>query len=455
MHRHTHSKPSQRKRSGQRRRSAAATSRQLSRMRERDSQRRAERSAELAERRRMRLAELTSQRHREERDDLRAAHGSALSAAAGHAQRIKRERKRRENERELVATRQRDEWQRAHGDAPLTSDRLVWLAMSVSAELPNVSDDERAESVAWLLLRIGQRHGWNPPAGKCERGFMRRRMLGHVSDERAAAERRNDSRAWAAMAEPAESADDLAERVSANVWAAFTAPPLLGELRAASIGADYLSDALGIVDADARLALTAALSDRHRQAPELAASLGIAESAARKRLQRGRDALRERWPSAAALVAEVAAVQAEDESGQVQLSAELRAAAGIVDAVKCATYRLTDARLLRSAPVGSGRWHEGMPSCPPNRLAADLSERLPSAPTTSAATVPMSAPSAAAPLGSLADALASADAQRRAERAAMLRQLVAAELRRRAQRVIWRKWLCTLAAHRLGALLVR
>lgn len=476
----------------------------------------AQRSAELAERRRLQLVALTHERHAAERDTLRAAHSDALRAAADSAVQVRRERKRRERERELVAARQRDEWKRAHALAPMTPFALLSLVVNVSETLRATTDDERSETVAWALARIGTRHGFTPSATDVERSWLARIMSARILDERQRAERRNDSRAWASVmeADDADERDSQAERTRTNVWSAFQAPPLIRAASAASIGADYLADALGIAGEDERLALTAGLSEQHRNAPALAAALGITESATRKRLERGRVALRERWPSAAELVAEVASVQAdESESEHVRLSAAERAAGELVDAARQRTYALTAARVLTSASVGAGRWHEGLPALPANRAAwadAERAERaasfaraVGSVPAARSAeherTAPrvalrrsaeyrserlagqggesvraamlaalaapservgrvltMRAPSAgSASIGSVADTVASAAALRRSARAAILRERVALALRARARRVVRRRWIATLAAHRLGALLVR
>lgn len=476
-----------------------------------------QRSAALAERRRLRLVALTHERHAEQRDSLRAAHSDALRAAADSAVKVRRERKRRQRERELVAARQRDEWKRAHALAPMTPFALLSLVVNVSETLRGTTDDERSETVAWALARIGTRHGFTPSATDVERSWLARIMSARILDERQRATRRNDSQAWAAVMDERdddESGADAADRIRANVWSAFQAPPLIRAVSAASIGADYLADALGIAGDDERLALTAGLSDQHRQAPALAAALGITESATRKRLERGRSALRERWPSAAALVAEVAAVQADDsEREHVQLSAAERAAGDLVDAARQRTFALTAARVLTSASVGAGRWHEGLPALPANRAAwasAERAERAASfaravgsvpaarsaehervtprvalrrsaeyrserlagqggesirAAMLAALAVPseraervltMHAPSAgSASIGSVADTVRSAAALRRSARAAVLRERVALALMARARRVIRRRFIATLAARRLAALLVR
>lgn len=477
----------------------------------------AQRSAELAERRRLHLVALTHERHAAERDTLRAAHSDALRAAADSAAKVRRERKRRQRERELVAARQRDEWKRAHALAPMTPFALLSLVVNVSETLRATTDDERSETVAWALARIGTRHGFTPSATDVERSWLARIMSARILDERQRAERRNDSRAWQAVMEDdasEDASDGQAERIRSNVWSAFQAPPLIRAVSAASIGADYLADALGIASEDERLALTAGLSEQHRQAPALAAALGITESATRKRLERGRSALRERWPSAAELVAEVASVQAdESESEHVRLSAAERAASELVDTARQRTYALTAARVLTSASVGAGRWHEGLPALPANRAAwaneqraeraASFARALGSVPVARSAeyervaprvalrrsaayrserlagqggesiraamlaalAVPseraervlsMRAPSAgSASIGSVADTVASAAALRRSARAAILRERVALALMARARRVIRRRFIATLAARRLRALLVR
>lgn len=476
------------------------------------------RSADLAERRRLHLVALTHAAHVEERDALRAAHTDALRAAADSATKVRRERKRRERERELVAARQRDEWKRAHALAPMTPYALLALTVDCAENLGvQATEDERSETVAWALARIGARHGFAPSATDVERSWVKRIMRVRILDERKRIARRNDSRAWEAVMsdwDDSGAGDEGFTRDDAirnNVWHAFQAPALIRSASAAGIGADYLADALGIAGEDERLALTAGLSESHRQAPALAAALGISESATRKRLERGRSALRERWQSASDLVAEVASVQAaESEREYVQLTAAERGAADLVDVARQRTYALTAARVLTSAPVGCGRWHEGLPALPANRAAWADSERAAraegfaerfgallarsaehervtprvalrrsadyrqrrlwgqggesvralmlaaiAAPADSAPRVlRMTTPSAgAAGIGSVADTVASARALRRSALAAVYRERLALALMASAQRVIRRKWLCTLAARRVGALL--
>lgn len=479
---------------------------------ERDSAIYERRTAALAERRRLRLVALTHATHVAERDALRAAHSDALRAAAESAAKVRTERKRRERERELVAARQRDEWKRAHALAPLTPYALLSLVVNVSETLPGTTDDERSETVAWALARIGARHGFAPSAADVERSWLARIMSARILDERARSARRIDSQAWdIATTDPADMGA-AEQRRYANIWSAFQSPALVRSVSAAGIGADYLADALGIASDDERLALTAGLSESHRQAPALAAALGITESATRKRLERGRSALRERWPSAAELVADVASVQAaESEREHVQLSAAERAASELVDVCKRRTYALTAARMLPSASVGAGRWHEGLPALPANRAAwasAERAERaegfaqrfgalqvadaeherasaraalrrsaeyrqrrlagqggeairarmlaaLPAPSATGSRVLILRTPSAGAGIGSVADTVASAAALRRSALAADYRQRVAVALMARARRVIRRRFIATVAAHRLGALLVR
>lgn len=395
------------------RRNAAATSRQLSRQRCAESQRRADRGAALAERRRLRLAELTNTRHVAERDELRAS-SSALVVAAESAADRKRQRRAAASAREVLAARQRDEWTQAHADAPMTALGLVALVVGVGDELPRVTDDERAESVAYMLAKIGERYGWQPSAADVERGWLRARMAGRIADERQRAQRWIDSAAWAAMADDDESdSDERAAAISRNVWSAFVAPSATRELRAAEVGAEWLADQLGLASDDERLALTAALSDKHRQAPELAAALGISEAATRKRLSRGKAALRERYPSAAELIAAVREVQAADDE-RFTLSPELRAAAELIDGTRHAAYNAAKAR-TGSAPVSAGRWNGG-------RAFGGACSALP-----------------------LADALGAAKRRRAAE----LRAAVAAELAALARRELRRRWLATLAADKL------
>lgn len=330
-----------------------------------------ERSAELAERRRLRLAQLVSERHIAERDELRAGN-SALAAAAETPSQRKRQRKLAEQRRDVLNARHRDEWQRVNAAAPMTSAQLIGWLGELAATI-KASDDERADALGWMLLKVAERYGFTPSADELSAGYIRRRMAGRIADERARYERRNDSAAWAALiGDDDESDDEQAARIGANVWAAFTAPSMIGRTRAAQLGAEYLADALSIGNDDERLALTAALTERSERS-ELAAALGLSDANYRQRVSRGKRALRERWPSATELVAAVSSVQAEsdDDDERVALSAELWAASELVDWVRCQTYRLTKSGALCSAPVGAGRWHTGMPSAPSVGYVAD------------------------------------------------------------------------------------
>lgn len=474
----------------------------------------ARRTAELADRRREHRAALLGETHAAEAEALAVTHADALRAAADNAAKVKRERRRRDREQAVTDARRRSEWERVNALAPMTPLALLTLLADCAERLP-ASDDERNEVVAQMAARIGAKHGWEPSAAKVSRGYVTASMTRLLENARIRDLRRLDRDAWAAMAEAdSDTADAKAARIRENVWSAFVAPPLIRSLSAAEVGADWLADALGIDDDDARLALTAGLSDQHRQAPALAAALGVSEAATRKRLERGRSALRERYRSATALTAALADVQAEAAAGEyVRLSAAERAAAELVDACKQRTYALTAARVLRSASVGNGRWNEGAPAVPANRrdwsdglraerasgfyaalgvaplVVADAeservaprvalrrsaeyrSERLagqggesiraamlaavPETAPSAARVIRFRAPSAAAPIGSVAEAVASAAAMRRSALAAVYRERLAGALRARARRVIRRRFIATVAAHRLGALLVR
>ena len=300
------------------------------------------RAAELAERRQLRATGAMLSAQRAERETL------AQLASTGASERRARA--------EVLAAEQRDRIKRAHR-WQLTSEQLLARCADAVASVRAATEDERADALAWLILSVGKRHGWQPLSEDAQPSYLRRRAHGRILDERERAARREQ------LSDDDDGQDDdddtltaedrldaLALRAGGSVWAAFT--PTTREATAAEVSADALADRLAQLTGEPlsgseRAAVMAALAG-YGSGAELAGALGISAGAARKRLHDGRAKLRERFPTADALadaLADAQRIGADDDAPTApRLTAAERAASRAVERVRCAAYRTATLR---------------------------------------------------------------------------------------------------------------
>lgn len=179
--------------------------------------------------------------------------------------------------------------------------RCEWIVGQLRGLDPDTADDLTAD----LLAYAGERFGWTPRKGEVTGEFLRLWAVGMLRDrytdrigrsglrglDTAAADTDTDSESRGVLAE--------AEARAGALQVTPAPDPAAADIAAA----------LDLTDAEAD-ALAAALSG-WGSAMDAANVWGCSYAAARKRLQRGRDALRRRYPAARDLAAAVAEAIAE------------------------------------------------------------------------------------------------------------------------------------------------
>lgn len=229
----------------------------------------------------------------------------------------------------IADARRRDEWHRRHAyrlDANELLRRCAIAAERATVRAPEVDADAITSDLA---VMVAERHGWEPVAADVSPAWLERRGVGIVQRERERAGRR-----VSADALTGSTADDL-DRDAGSVWAAATGrsydPTRTRDALAADVAANTLADRMGIYNPDARMALRAALAG-WGSGKALAAALGVSAAAARKRLQRGRESVRDVYPTAGKLADAVMGAQLAGDATEPD-RARLDPAARIAQAV--------------------------------------------------------------------------------------------------------------------------
>jgi DNA-directed RNA polymerase specialized sigma24 family protein len=206
---------------------------------------------------------------------------------------------------DVLEARHRDRRDRTR-NRPATDAEMRDLPASViGASFHRFSEQERDDLASEVRERIARRHGWHPPLWTLDRRQIIRAAQTLWRDNRnRIADVRDASAATDAIEDM--SAPDAADRTDAAAcWAGDDLPAAATDWR-------EVCERVGIdPDAAEGVAVFAALSG-YGTGAEIATVLGISQPTARKRLQRGREALAERWEDADALRDALADADAAD-----------------------------------------------------------------------------------------------------------------------------------------------
>lgn len=193
---------------------------------------------------------------------------------------------------DVLEARHRD---RRYGtrERPATDAEMLDLP-AAACQWRQLSEQERHDLASEVRERIARSYGWHPPIWRLDRGLLARDAATVWKDNR---QRIADVRDASAATDAIEDADApaAADRTDAAAcWAGESLPAAATDWRqvAEGVGVDP--------ESSEGVAVFAALSG-YGTGAEIATVLGITKATARKRLQRGRDALAERWEDADAL----------------------------------------------------------------------------------------------------------------------------------------------------------
>lgn len=211
-------------------------------------------------------------------------------------------------------------------DERLTEGQLVTRCRWVVGRMKGLDADTAADLTGDLLAYVGERFGWTPRKSEVTGEYLRLWALRDLS------RKYTDGPATVSLDTAADAADDTA---AGSLLDAERRAGVDHVTPAADPDAADLAQALECTPAEAD-AITAALSG-WGSAMLAGDAWGISYAAARKRLQRGRDALRARFPHAgslAAAVTDACAITADPANpSRADIAPAARAARRAVEAV--------------------------------------------------------------------------------------------------------------------------
>lgn len=229
-------------------------------------------------------------------------------------------------------------------------DLLNACRRAVDVACRRLSHDEREDMTSELVAAVASKHGWTPARRTIRHGYLTRRAayLWARQRERLIAGRSDalpsvldETRQRGAVPMSTEGMPDAADHDRPGA----PARSLLAVAADMAGHPPVAAENVDVPNVTAALGLTATAADKVRaalsgwgSALDLARALNVSHASARKRLQRGGDAIRARYPDPAAFLDALGATLAdapdpERQAERVRLTAAERAASDAVTAV--------------------------------------------------------------------------------------------------------------------------